>query len=113
MTRAGTRRRAVPAVSRASCPAKNSFLPERDINMSEQEQKSKSFMQELNQWTDTSVVKPLVQAVTDDLKSADPAFWKEVVETVKSAIRAKVLESYRNGQAVGPRQAKQPQKGGR
>ena len=34
-------------------------------------------------------------------------------ESVKKAIRTKVLESYRNGQQAGPRTAKQPQKGGR
>jgi hypothetical protein len=92
--------------------AKAFKLAERDNNMSEQE-KPKSFMQELDQWTDATVVKPLVQGVMDDLKSTDPRFWEEVVETVKKAIRTKVLESYRNGQQAGPRTAKQPQKGGR
>jgi hypothetical protein len=32
---------------------------------------------------------------------------------IRRAIRAKVLESYRNGQQATPRAAKQPQKGGR
>ena len=39
--------------------------------MSEQQQKPKSFMQELDEWTDASVVKPLVQGIMDDLKSTD------------------------------------------
>jgi hypothetical protein len=46
-------------------------------------EKPKSFMQEFDQWTDATVVKPLVQAVMDDLKSNDPRFWEEVVEGVK------------------------------
>jgi hypothetical protein len=60
--------------------------------MSEQ----KSFMQELDLWSDANVVGPL--------SSADPNHetWPAVVEQVKKAIRQKVLESYRNGQGVKP-----------
>jgi hypothetical protein len=76
--------------------------------MSEQE-KPKSFMQELDQWIEEEVFENLY------------AIWKQsqdgdmtaTAESVKKAIRAKVLESYRNGQQAGPRTAKQPQRGGR
>ena len=50
----------------------------------------------------------LVQGVYDDVNSKDQGFWLEIVGGVKKAIREKVLESYRNGQAVGPRKS-QPQ----
>jgi hypothetical protein len=68
--------------------------------MSEQE-KPKSFMEELDLWTDANIV--------GLLETNDPARhegWQTVVGQVKKAIRAKVLESYRNGQAAGPRAAK-------
>ena len=64
-------------------------------------------MQELDEWTETTVVEPLVQAVYDDLKSSDPLFWEEVHEGVKKAIRTKVLESYRNGQAAAGTKSQQ------
>jgi len=64
--------------------------------MSEQE-KPKSFMHELDLWCDANIIGPL--------SSADPngKDWGVVVDYVKNAIRTKVLESYRNGQAAGPR----------
>jgi hypothetical protein len=66
--------------------------------MSEQE-KPKSFMQELDQWTEATVIKPLHEAITE----GDGAECDATSEEVKRAIRHKVLESYRNGQAAGPR----------
>jgi len=69
--------------------------------MSEQ-QKPKSFMQELDAWCVDNVIEPLIASTSD-----------ATVEGVQKAIRAKVLESYRNGQAAGPRPAKQPQTGRR
>ena len=72
--------------------------------MSEQKQSS-FFMQELDRWSDANVVSPLYAGEA----SADE--WMAAVERVKKAIRAKVLESYRNGQVAGPRQAARvPQK---
>lgn len=71
--------------------------------MSEQE-KPKSYLQELDLWTDANVVGPLA--------SADPRVeeeWEPVVEQVRKAVRTKVLESYHNGQRTPAR----PQKGGR
>ena len=56
--------------------------------MSEQQQKPKSFMQELDEWCEVTIIKPLI----------DPMLEFDIVEEqVKKAIRAKVLESYKNG----------------
>jgi hypothetical protein len=64
--------------------------------MSEEKQ---SFMQQLDAWADREVVMPL-------LDPADEAEGDAVIEKVHKAIRAKVLESYRNGQAAGPAKPK-------
>jgi hypothetical protein len=72
--------------------------------MSEQE-KPRSFMQELDEWTITTVIGPLIQADPNRLTEASPE-WERRVEQVKKAIREKVLKSYRNGQVAGPRPAK-------
>ena len=74
------------------------------------EQKT-SFMEDLDQWSDANVISPLVYSDEDSDESFEDAQRK--LDQVKQAIRAKVLESYRNGQQAGPRTAKQPQKGGR
>lgn len=55
------------------------------------------FMAELDQWTDDNVLRPLFAT---DPNQED---WENVEELVKRAIREKVLQSYRNGQAAGPR----------
>jgi hypothetical protein len=56
----------------------------------------KSFMQELDEWTTATVINPLHEAITEgDGDACDAA-----CEEVKKAIRQKVLESYRNGQAA-------------
>ena len=68
------------------------------------EQKPMSFMQELDRWSDSNVISPL-------LADSDPEKWLEAAERVKKAIREKVLQSYRNGQAAGPKVARPPQKG--
>ncbi len=70
--------------------------------MSEQQQKPKSFMQELDEWCEGAVINPLLGPEHEE--SLD-----QTVESVKKAIRAKVLESYHNGQ----RTPAHPQKGGR
>jgi ubiquinone/menaquinone biosynthesis C-methylase UbiE len=61
------------------------------------EQKQSSFMQELDQWTKTTVIDPLVDSVIE----AQEGPYRQVVEQVEKAIRQKVLESYRNGQKAG------------
>ena len=93
MTRQGTRRLDSRCSEQGKLPAARAFkLAERDNRMSEE--KKTSFMEELDKWTEASVVAPL----------ADPANennFDAAVEQVKKAVRQKVLESYRNGQAGG------------
>jgi hypothetical protein len=98
MTRQGTRRLDYLAVSKTSCfPPKHSGLPERDKPMSEQQQKPKSFMEELDEWSNANVISPLLDTLAEDLDNVE--------EEVKKAIRAKVLQSYRNGRQAGPKPA--------
>ena len=66
--------------------------------MSEQE-KPKSFMQELDQWIEEEVFEKLY-AIWNRSQDGD---MTATAEPVKKAIRTKVLESYRNGQKAGPR----------
>ena len=61
--------------------------------MSEQD-KTKSYMQQLDQWTQTFVIGPLLDHSSED--------HEQTVAYVKKAIRDRVLESYRNGQKAGP-----------
>ena len=66
--------------------------------MSEQKQ---SFMADLDQWSEREVIAPIADAYShgpDEVVARAKDF-------VKRAIRAKVLESYRNGQTAGPRKA--------
>lgn len=58
--------------------------------MSEQEQVKPSFMQELDEWTESTIITPLAEV-------GDEPVFDELVEKVKKAIREKVLQSYRNG----------------
>ena len=55
------------------------------------EQKQSGFMQELDAWTDRAVIEPLIDGGV------------EAQLEIRRAIRQKVLESYRNGQAAGDR----------
>ena len=55
------------------------------------EEKQSSFMQKLDRWTEDSILRPLFDT---DPNQDD---WETVEVEVKKAIRAKVLESYRNG----------------
>jgi hypothetical protein len=55
------------------------------------EQESKGFMQQLEAWANELIIAPLLEK------------GPVVIPDVHEAIRAKVLESYRNGQAAGPR----------
>jgi hypothetical protein len=68
--------------------------------MSEQEKKP-SYMEELDRWTESTIIGPLLASETDEED------WEPTIERVKKAVRQKVLESYRNGQVAGPRQAVQ------
>jgi hypothetical protein len=103
MTRQGTRRLDFRCSEQGKLPAAKALrLAERDKHMSEQAKPS--FMQELDLWTEATIIGPVFQ-VASEPASEDKAVAK-VVETVKRAIRQKVLESYRAGQQAGPKQGK-------
>ena len=61
------------------------------------EQKT-SFMAQLDQWTEDNVFAPLLPRGQEGQSGA---LSQETLGRVKQAIRQKVLESYRNGQAAG------------
>ena len=95
MTRQGTRRLDFRCSEQGKLPAATAFtLAERDKHMSEQ--KKVSFMQELDQWTEATIIGPLLSAFAED----DEDGWQGTGELVKKAIRAKVLDSYHNGLAA-------------
>ena len=71
--------------------------------MSEQKQ---SFMASLDDWSDKSVIEPLADAYIHGPEEV----IIDAQEYARKAIRAKVLESYRNGQAAGPRRPFQSRK---
>jgi hypothetical protein len=62
------------------------------------EQKT-GFMADLDLWSNESVISPLHLA---EVTGSEEAIL-EARDTVRKAIRGKVLESYRNGQSGGPR----------
>ena len=99
MTRAGHLAATAPTVASRGRPAATAeFKPaERDKNMSEQ--KKSSFMEELDKWTMANVIDPLMYAFAED----EDEEWTKASDRIKTAIRQKVLDSYRNGQAAGPR----------
>ena len=111
MTGSGVRPLDLPCGEQSKRPtAKASSLRKGTSNMSEQEKPKSSFMQELDQWTDEAVIDPIVRAAESD----EFRMQAEAHDEVRASIRAKVLESYRNGQAAGPRPAaKSGWKGGR
>ena len=61
-------------------------------------QEKLSYMAQLDQWSDENVIFPLSLATTNGNEQSVAA----AKDAAKKAIRAKVLESYRNGQAAGP-----------
>jgi hypothetical protein len=68
--------------------------------------KPKSFMQQLDAWTEDRVIGPLI-----DPNIADPGEDREVtIARVKNAIRDKVLESYHNGQRAPVARTAQPKR---
>jgi hypothetical protein len=75
--------------------------------MSEQE-KPKSFMGELDLWITKTVIEPMMYGDPDD--DPNSRSWEDVVDQVRHAIREKVLESYHNGQRVGPAKSVRPTK---
>ena len=77
--------------------------------MSEQEKSKSSFMQELDQWSRAEVIDPLLYAGAGSVEDED-FDWEGSAEKAMKAIRAKVLESYRNGLATGQRGALAPKR---
>jgi hypothetical protein len=65
-------------------------------DMSEQKE---SYMASLAAWSDKSIIEPLADAY---LRGPEEVIIS-AQEYARKAIRTKVLESYRNGQAAGPR----------
>jgi hypothetical protein len=58
---------------------------------------NKGFMASLDEWTDKAVLLPLLDA----LQSGSSVGVNAAQDQIRKAIRTKVLESYRNGQAAG------------
>jgi hypothetical protein len=60
-----------------------------------------SYMQQLDGWTNGTVIKPLAKGLDYMREYEDPASYEVAVESVQKAIREKVLESYKNGFKAG------------
>ena len=71
--------------------------------MSEQEKAKSSFMEELEEWARAEVIDPLLYAGAKSVEEGDFGY-EPIVEKSMRALKAKVLQSYRNGQDAGPRQ---------
>ena len=77
----------------------------------EENKNKKSFMQELDEWTDAHVVRQLGPAFEDCALAEERDVPKDeayaeveaVVAEVKKAIREKVLDSYKNGLKAQPK----------
>lgn len=54
-------------------------------------------MEELDRWTEATVIGPISTALLDAHEGA----WQQTTAAVKAAVRAKVLESYKNGRKAG------------
>src|SRR5437660_567334 len=75
---------------------------ERDTTMSEQQ--TTGFMQELDQWTGENIFAPLLMP---DEQGESEELSDKALDHVRFAIRAKVLESYKNGIKAGYAKAHQ------
>ena len=58
------------------------------------EQQTTGFMEKLDQWTEENIFAPLL-STDEDGQSEELS--QEILDQVKHAIRAKILESYKNG----------------
>jgi hypothetical protein len=96
------------AVSKPAAKLQTNQLLAKGTNMSEQKS---SFMASLDEWATEQVIVPL-NAFWKAMQGQpiDLAMLGQTTEQIRRAIRAKVLESYRNGQAAGPRKAYPPQR---
>ena len=64
-------------------------------------------MQELDKWSEAEIISPLLYAGAQSVEDED-FDCAEIAEEKKKLLKAKVLESYRNGLAVGRREADGP-----
>jgi hypothetical protein len=96
MTGSGMRPLLPPCGEQGKQPtAKALMLAERDTHMSEERQQP-SYMQQLDRWSEATIINPLEEFANVELD-------QHLVEHIKKAIRQKNLESFRNGQRIGPR----------
>ena len=86
------------AVSKTALPTAKASRAEERKPMTSQD-KPKNFMHELDEWTISTIVEPLYAAFAKDSEEV----YVEAAQAAQKAIRAKVLESYHNGQKAGPR----------
>lgn len=64
-------------------------------------------MQELDKWSDAEIINPLLFAGAQSVE--DESFDYEATSVnARAAIRARILQSYRNGQAAGRREGYRP-----
>jgi len=83
-------------------PAAKAFrLAERDKTMSEQQEQTTGYMAELDAWTEETVIRPLHSAALYNSEDWDQETPEAACANVRSAIRHKVLESYKNGIKAG------------
>ena len=76
--------------------------------MTEQTQR---FMQQLDDWTQGTIINKLLDAAADWRDARDhelpeheaDKILDDATAAIKKAVREKVLDSYRNGQKAGPR----------
>jgi hypothetical protein len=78
--------------------------------MSEQEQKTNGYMAELEEWVDKEIFYPIGACWLSELHEAGGDTSSEFKERLSEAedevlkkLKSKILESYRNGQAAGPK----------
>jgi hypothetical protein len=67
------------------------------------EQQRVRYQQALALWIEAEVIGPVIQAHDEHQRGGSQDAWKKAIEAVHTAIRAKVLESYRNGQKTSTR----------
>lgn len=92
---------APPAACEEAAAATAIKLPEKIMSYDNTKKETKpSFMAQLDAWVDESVVGVLVDGVIAWYEQEGEESYSQAVDTVKKAIRAKVLESYHNGQAA-------------
>ncbi len=84
--------------------------------MTEQTQR---FMQQLDDWTQGTIINKLLDAAADWREARDHELSEQesdkilddVTAEIKKAVREKVLDSYRNGQKAGPQRERREWRG--